>query len=855
MKLALFILTLPLFANTYTTNFPLTENPISEAGMWVNGGQSPANNWTNVQTTPGLAFGTMPPSTGNDDDSTALLTGTWGPTQTITAVVHAVGSYANGMEVEMRLRSAFGTNSCTGYELDIAAGYIAIVRWNGPLNNFTVLAQNTSATWSLPGATVTGTISGSTITIYVSGVQIVQATDSTYTTGNPGMGFFISSGGDSTKSDMGFTSYTATDNTYPWSGIVNPARAIDWSQAGVMGGIPTNRTQCGSTIAAYSGTPATINTAISSCGANQYVQLGTGTFNLSAGIVVESHNNVTVRGMGANQTLLVFSSTDGCQGLFASICVESSDVNWNNGPSNTSNWTAGYGKGNNIVTLATTTNLKIGNPIILDQLDDTTDDGSIFICSTVYSATGPTGCSLQGGGGAQRSGRFQFQVVNVTGCNGSVTVGTACTGTNTPVTISPPLEMPNWDGCDAGGGCSPQAWYATNPVTGAGIENLSVDSTGAETSGTGQGIAFFNATNSWVSGVRSIDTYRAHVEIEYSNHVTVQNSYFFLTQNSIDQSYGVDCFAGSDNLIVNNIFQAISGPQTLNGCIGSVIAYNYTTNNYYTGSAGWIQASTNPHTGGVAQILYEGNVGSRIDSDNFHGSHHFVTAFRNYYTGYEPSCWASGSTYATTVFAACTGPVMPIDLLAYSRFYNMVGNVLGRTSWQTKYESTTAFDSAIYIFGAGASANGVTVPFDANVQSTAMLWGNYDTFNAASRFVSGEVPSGLTGLQQPYANPVPANNTLPASFFYSSQPSWWPSGKAWPPIGPDVMGGNVSGVGGHAYTIPAQDCFLTTMGGPSDGTGSVLSFNAATCYSGAPPPSSGVSIGGNITIAGGVTIQ
>ena len=27
MKLALFILTLPLFANTYTTNFPLTENP------------------------------------------------------------------------------------------------------------------------------------------------------------------------------------------------------------------------------------------------------------------------------------------------------------------------------------------------------------------------------------------------------------------------------------------------------------------------------------------------------------------------------------------------------------------------------------------------------------------------------------------------------------------------------------------------------------------------------------------------------------------------------------------------------------------------------------------------------------
>ena len=41
----------------------------------------------------------------------------------------------------------------------------------------------------------------------------------------------------------------------------------------------------------------------------------------------------------------------------------------------------------------------------------------------------------------------------------------------------------------------------------------------------------------------------------------------------------------------------------------------------------------------------------------------------------------------------------------------------------------------------------------------------------------------------------------------------------------------MSGVGGHAYTIPAQDCYSNIMGGPADGTGNVLSFNAATCYS------------------------
>ena len=639
----------------------------------------------------------------------------------------------------------------------------------------------------------------------------------------------------------------------PWSGIVASSRIIDFGNAGVTGGIPTNRTQCGSTIAAYSGTPATINTAISSCGANQFVQLGSGTFNLSSGIVIESHSNVTLRGMGANSTLIVFSGADGCQGLFADVCVESSDVNWNGGPSNLVNWSAGYTKGATSITLASVPNLVIGNPIILDQIDDATDNGSIFICSIV-SGPGPVGCSLQGGGGAQRTGRFQFQIVNVTGCNGSTAVGTACTGTNQAVTISPPLLMPNWNGCNAGGGCAPQAWWATNPVSGVGIEDLSLDNTNGSTSGTGQGIGFFNATNSWVSGVRDIKSYRAHVEIEYSNHITVQNSYFFITQNSIDQSYGVDCFAGSDNLIVNNIFQGVSGPQTLNGCIDTVIAYNYTTNNFYQGSAGWIQASTNPHTGGVAQILYEGNVGTRIDSDNFHGSHHFVTAFRNYYTGYEPACWASGSTYATAVYAACTGPVMPMNLLAYGRFYNVVGNVFGRTGWQAAYSSTTNFDSAIYIFGAGGSANGVTVPFDANVQTTAMLWGNYDTFNAATRFVSGEVPSGLSGNQAPYANSVPASQTLPASFFYSSKPSWWPSGKAWPPIGPDVTGGNVSGVAGHVNTIPAQDCFLNVMGGPADGTGPVLTFNASTCFAGTQTVT-GLSIGGNLTIGGGAVLQ
>jgi hypothetical protein len=69
--------------------------------------------------------------------------------------------------------------------------------------------------------------------------------------------------------------------------------------------------------------------------------------------------------------------------------------------------------------------------------------------------------------------------------------------------------------------------------------------------------------------------------------------------------------------------------------------------------------------------------------------------------------------------------------------------------------------------------------------------------------------------------------------YLAAKPAWWPSTKAWPPIGPDVTGGNITGLGGHASTIPAEDCFRGPMAGPVDGSGNVLTFTASGCY-GAP---------------------
>lgn len=594
-----------------------------------------------------------------------------------------------------------------------------------------------------------------------------------------------------------------------WSGIIASPRAADWSKAGVPGGIPARATLC--TTLNPGATAAQISSALQACPAGQAVYLTAGTYNLSSGITFAAHSNVTLRGAGANQTLLVFTGNNSCLGLPAAICLPSRDVNYWGGPSNTANWTAGYAVGTTSITLSSASNLAVGDPITLDQADDTADSGNTYVCYTPQGT-----CSSNGdNGGFLRAGRSQEQVVTVTSISG--------TGPYT-VGISPGLYMPNWNACNPGP-CTPGAWWATSPMFGGGVENLSIDSTN---SGADESVEMFNCSGCWVSGIRSISPGRSHVMIWQSPHCTVQNSYFFGTANANTSSYGVETANGSDSLVENNILQRLAGPLVSSGtCSGCVWAYNFDVNNYYTVSTSYQQQSMYPHSVGDDHELLEGNQGAGFYSDNFHGTHHFMTLFRNNYNGSQPN---GGNT--------TTGGLGPELLNAFSRFYNIVGNVFGTGSVFNSYQcTTTSCPSAPNIYNIGI---GDEVPNDPNVLRTLMRWGNYDTVTGAVRWCgsasnagwtttcssTSEVPSGITT----YANPIPSSTVLPASFFSSAAPPWWPSTKQWPPIGPDVSGGNLAGLGGHAYTIPAADCYASVMNGPANGTGSVLTFNASTCY-------------------------
>jgi len=719
-----------------------------------------------------------------------------------------------------------------------------------------------------------------------------------------------------------------------WSGVISTGRAIDWSNAGVSGGIPSGSwTQCGSTISAGA-SASTINTAIAACGTNQYVLLGAGTFNLTSGLIFDVVNNVALRGAGANQTLLVFTGSASCQGLTALICFESSDTNYYGAPSNIANWTAGYSAGSTSLTLSSTTNLAVGSPITLDQLDDTsvllnvsgnwtntsgnvwqvtestitpiqvefngtvgtsvgsigavtstndwyytgttlyvystsnpasafsspgvvatTDPGmGVFVC---YTPTGVCSTGSAGGagdnGGGPRTGRSQQQLVTVTSISGSgpYTIG-----------ISPGLYMPNW-----ASGKTPQAWWATHPISNSGVENLSIDGTSASAS---MNVQIFNCKGCWVKGVRSIDPGRSHVQMLQSVHITIQDSYFYINQSDVTAAYGIEAIPASDSLIQNNIFEAVTAPYTANGsCSGCVFAYNFDVNEKFdtVDSPTFQNQSGFTHAVGDENILFEGNQGTGFYSDNFHGSHHFITFFRNSYSGFQQN---NGTI--------TTNPLTPIIINAFSRFYNVIGNVLGSVAISNIYENTTSdanSGNAIYSVGFGD-----LVPNDSNTTLSLMRWGNYTAItqssdtpaNSGIRFVSSEVPSGITA----YPNSVPSNNTLPASFYLSSKPAWWPSAKPWPSIGPDVTSGNLlmctsgtykggfvlssgsctSGSGsnaynGHAYTIPAADCYISTMGGNPIGTSGLLTFNASTCYT---VTSGAVGITGNVTFSGKASI-
>ena len=214
---------------SYQTNFPATEDPISENNNWVNGALTGLD-WGNVQTTPGHVFGTnINPGCSNSkpdacNDSIAALTGTWAANQSVCATVF-IGSglsrTSGTYELELHLHQSIASHNAPGYEFNYSLfnngnQYMQIVRGNGALGSFKVLGGGVSPIPLNNGDIFCASAIGGSLKSWLTRAGAVVATagpitDTTFTGGAPGVGFFNGAGTLADNENFGFTSFQASE--------------------------------------------------------------------------------------------------------------------------------------------------------------------------------------------------------------------------------------------------------------------------------------------------------------------------------------------------------------------------------------------------------------------------------------------------------------------------------------------------------------------------------------------------------------------------------------------------------------------------------------------------------------------
>jgi hypothetical protein len=672
-----------------------------------------------------------------------------------------------------------------------------------------------------------------------------------------------------------------------WSGLLAPNRAINWSSAGA-GTIPTRTTICQtlgtagqSPTYSQSVTAAQIVAALQACaGKSQTVYLNPGTYTMTTtlfgpGDGGATPSNVTLRGAGPQQTILTWASgasLNNCNGIGpVGFCIYNGDSDTLQYSVNILGVTGGYTQGSTSLTLSSTavpaqccdgsssiSNLHVGSLLALAQCDTgysgypcagtATDNGNWFNCGQPPPSSGTAPCTW-GGNSNAFTNAAQTQIVTVTGISGST------------VTFTPALYAPNWSS-----GQSPFVFFSsTLPVTGFGMESLQINT---QQLGDIQGmVQMLWVSSSWVKNVAFINnvgtttasTARKHLEISSSAHITFRDSYMYGSSPS-SEAYGVDFMWGtSDSLVENNIAQHMASAYMLETGIGNVFGYNFDADNFYTGGGGapnWQQCELYHHNEADYYDLFEGHEGICAAMDDGHGTSFGLTYFRNYLNGHDPATLCPGGG------TACgTGPkLQATDAFGISwgsRYNNIIMNVLGDGVYANVYQNVgvsgnpnscpTQPETVIYSlnfangnqipFSPACTQTGYTLDNDPLVAQTLVRWGNYDTVNKSVETNSSETASGAA-VYPGLSGPSTSWSSYP-SLYYTSKPSWWGS-MAWPAVGPDVTGGNIPNVGGHAYHNPAANCYLNVLGGKTDGSSGPLNFDANNCYansasSGGPP--------------------
>ena len=458
-----------------------------------------------------------------------------------------------------------------------------------------------------------------------------------------------------------------------------------------------------------------MNSALSKCPSGDVVLLSAGTYYVSSNISVPS--NVVLRGAGANVTVLDAHGTSGA--------VVTLGGSGSPSMSNSVSITSGATAGSNTIVVSSAAGISVGSYLLVTELNNpayfVVDTGSEGSCTWCDGSLGWNGSRVRG------------QIVEVQSVSGT-TIG-----------ISPGLygsynnSLPGWSGqtayplnafinpstqpkhtyqqtfnnynspytCTSGSSAPSFPTNGTSVTDGTckwldigatitslplatpftaqkyvGVENIQVY---ANNTGYATNFAMENCAYCWISGVEGNYADGDHVEVDWSYHGDIVNSYFsnaYLHTPGTSDSDLVLRNKSSAILVQNNIFERLHVSIMLEwGAAGNVVGYNYTLGAFDANSPNAMLGGIDLHGAHPQFNLFEGNVITAVGADSTWGSHADNTSFREYLVGTTKACNPLSGRGAVT----CSGSngwwefqaSRDISVTYEGMNWNSVGNIVG----------------------------------------------------------------------------------------------------------------------------------------------------------------------------------
>jgi len=539
--------------------------------------------------------------------------------------------------------------------------------------------------------------------------------------------------------------------------ILSPERAADWTPGvtvGVPGGIPTHRTrlidvtkapyQADNTGAAD--TQSAIMQAIAAAKDDDVVYLPTGRYRLDKSIYFGTKSRITLRGDGPGKTVLELHAP--CIG---GINIGAGGGDWWYADRLKLKVTGSPTRGATVLTVGDTKPLNAYPKGGIGQLCQVSlkNDPKLPVIAPAHW---------------EFLRKQQSRIVQ---------------RTPTTVTISPGLLF------DLPESLEPRFAPAGRTAELVGVEDLAVDGAHAQAQ-TGLRLGAGHAC--WVKNVtiRNIKNY--HLSISDSVQCEVRHCHMAKRQGAGSNGAAVLVGTCSFCLFEDNMLVEQFPHFEVNVSTGNVFGYNFC---YDSSIRGLLGCSINSNHGAHCSFnLYEGNYSPRFQSDGYHGGASHDTALRN---------WFHGTDDKVKQYWIC------VNLNRFTRYYSLLGNVLGRKGHDWLYEVEDvgfSYDKHfLYSFGFPNMGNGWSNGKNV-APSQGQYWADWEKM-LASPLGKGPGPGGFqerdldvraTTLVKGNYNykdrGVPESESLggaelPKSLYLKSKPAWFGE-LAWPPFGPDV---------------------------------------------------------------------